>query len=277
MYMEKQQVKSYYKNLAVQYEMFRYCRNREFMAICINNPKRTTRNLKLGNVQSFQYFQKNLFHDDTFNFYYSLAEFKKPLDNVLSRVGTQDRKKAVDEWKKNFWKEIKGFDILIDIDIPSNTYLSYAYETAKAVKKLLDISECPYSLRYSGKGFHLIIPHPAIKKSFCYNPENPTFVMFYRKLLRAFKVKCGDLVDTKIGDIRRVVKIPYSLACYQKNRAYMCFPFISDDEFKKFDKLMTSPNYWYSLIYNKIFKRGSHTFNEKGNADKLLKNLECFA
>jgi hypothetical protein len=127
-------------------------------------------------------------------------------------------------------------------------------------------------LRFSGDGFHFIIPYIKLgldeRKSFDPSVEDNIYNLYKRIALR-LKEEYSELIDESVYDGRRVAKLPYSLALYPHG-SYVCLPFNTDDEFDEFDVNKMTPDYW---IENIGYRR-ENLFNGHGNIRRLLEFLE---
>jgi len=293
MIIDKAFYKKWYYLLSNQYNMFQYVHNREFMLKSVQNLSCTTRHLQVRSVQSFQWWYKRIetLDDDKsvrdyFNKYYSLATFEPfPLTLEEQNAFGRGRREAVKEHFTHGWsKYLKDFDFLIDIDAPTIDFIMIAYSDALKIARYLDLHDCPYSFRYSGKGFHVLIPNviTQLRKQDQFplldtliDVKSPQSLMkLYAKFLNKLKFIFSDFVDDTIADFRRVTKIPYSLAIYQGTKGihgYVCFEF-QKDEIDSFTKKLINPQEW--LVDNKLFKRKSYVFNEGGSPIKLFKKMK---
>lgn len=259
--------RKWYFNLSAQYNIFEQCKKREVMLKCINKPYRTTRFLKFVNVQSIQYYQHDIIHDDVFNYYHTLATYKNgvPYDlKTINAFGKAARKEAQQVWRKTHTDHVVSFDYLIDIDAGGDQDIMWSFESAKMIKALFDTCEVPYSLRFSGMGFHFVIPNHVLV-----NGNIDDTIKEYGEICRYLHNEISEMVDLNVVDSMRVVKAAYSLSCYEDGIMRVCFPFNSDEEFYNFSIGMSDPDFWHG----KLYKRGIHIFNVEGNTVLLLKKI----
>ena len=208
----------WYRRLDVIFEMMKYVHNRE---VCVINPfkkQEAIRMIKINNAQQFGAIAKwiNL-NRRTWNFYNSLAVYKEGIPEQTFNMEKRDNKK----WNKEHWKHIKHFDFLIDLDCDAHSEVTHVKPDVTAISTLLNT--IPHSIRYSGMGYHIIIPGEYMP-DITFDPEaKNNYFDFLRELLVALRRKYSDFVDTGCHDPRRVCKIPYSLALYEDDN-YVCYP-----------------------------------------------------
>lgn len=282
-----QDIMNWYFKKEVKFEIIKHLYNRELAfltpASIIKQKKSvarySVRTLRAHNVQSFDYLYNEL-HIKTkrkfFNMYYSLAKFINGLPMQTMNLQKRNNEKFI----TNIHKHMIAYDFLIDIDEDDHKNIKVAHESAKMIKEFFDITATPYELRFSGMGFHFIIPYEYFKPyitnplDYEYNPfeqgENSIYFL-YKRIAEMLKETFSELVDTTIYDTRRICKIPFSLAIYSDN-AYICYPFRDSKDFENF-KLND-----YSLRnFNKEIRGQSQIiFNERGNINLLLKQLKNF-
>lgn len=261
----------WYKLASVKFELIKNLYNRELALLVprfVTNPeikKRSVRTLKVHNVQGLDFNLKatKMFIKETpYCFYYSMAKYKNGLPNQILNFVTRDNL----EWTKNHYKEMVSYDYLIDIDAPDFYDMQFAYNSAYNIKELFDKLHIPYELRFSGLGFHFIIPYKYLPQNLTLNPHEPdNLYQFLSKLTKFIFKECSEMVDMNIYDSRRVCKIPYSLALYN-NDAFVCSPFLTNEEFENFNL----DNYRPDKYPFQIERRGTHIFNEFGNLSRLF-------
>lgn len=207
----------WYKNLNVLYEMMRCVYNREVVVINPFKKSEAIRCIRVNNAQQWEGIFKWInFDRRTWNFYYSLAKYKEGIPYQTFNMEERDNT----AWNKEHWKHIEAFDMLIDLDCDSHDSVSLCKNDVKAISDFLTI---PHSVRYSGMGYHIIIPGEFMPK-LSFNPDDQdNYFDFMYDCLIALKRKFSDFVDTGCHDPRRVVKIPYSLALYEDDN-YVCYP-----------------------------------------------------
>jgi len=272
---DKQLIINWYKSPPIKFEIIKFLYNREMAVINKSDDggKVTIRMLKCHNVQSFDficdYILKMEQPDRLFNFYYSLAKYTNGIPNQDWRL--QDRNNA--EWTNHHWEQMESYDFLLDIDAGGFEELDYAYESAVEIKEFFDDKRIPYYLRFSGCGYHFVIPYKYLPQELNFNPFKTidNIYKYCSRLGRMFHDDFSEMVDYKIYDSRRICKIPYSLSIYPKeDYAMMCFPFINDEQMKIINNNYRLLNY-ENLIPEANKQRGNYLFNADGK-----KNLELF-
>lgn len=263
----------WYKIPAVKFKIIKYTYNHETAMIkpnFVQEDFKTIRMLRIHNVQHLDLWLKFMHIWDSqkiYNIYYSLAGYEKGIPYSTLYLSERD----FGDWKKNHWKEMVSYDFLLDIDGKNTSEIDFAYYSAKEIKKFFDKFGVPYNLRFSGMGFHFIIPYDYFEElGLSFNPSDENRIYkFYNEIARKLNERFSVMIDTKIYDTRRVCKIPYSLALYN-GRACLCRPFESDDDFNSFRLMSMLP-----LRYvNKVRQMTEKLFNENGNIYKLLKELD---
>ena len=235
---------SYYKwyyQPAIKFCLLPWVKNREFALLTppeMGHTERSTRYLKIGNVQSFDFLYKvtgMIDHHSYYNFYSSVARYYSGLPNVPYR--REERESFKPHWINNHWKEINGYDLFIDIDGSFEDWAETINST-KLVINFLDQHEIPYYLKYSGKGFHFICPYSALRLTIpeyyrSFNPadEHNIYALF-GMIARWMYNNVTELVDTGIYDSRRISKLPYTWAIYNHEEAYLCH-LLSDSQKEK--------------------------------------------
>lgn len=261
--LNKRLYSQWYSCLDAVYAMFPYLQGREG---CLLDPTRqyyAMRYLRFWNAQSIQYHRLNSGRGKVYNYYASLARIPA-LPFTFEASG---RSRAVEEWKKNYLSLIKGYDFLIDIDVKSDETLEWGVASAETLRSLLNSCSCPYRMRFSGRGFHFIIPYEALP------PSNNflEYMKFYDLFLKRLKAEVSCMIDSGIADTRRVCKVPYSLAFYSSGDVRVCFP-LSSKELGSFSAELAAPGRW--LENRKLFKREDILYNKMGSAEKVLEVLE---
>ena len=232
--------------------------------------------IRIHNVQGIDVWFKVLrIHEfqREYNLYYSLAKYRNGIPFSTLKLSDRD----FSDWTKNHWKEMVSYDFLLDIDAGNHTDIMFAHESAMNVKKLFDRLDVPYHLRFSGRGFHFVIPYEFFKHEADYlievfNPEDDENVYkFFMNIAMKLHSLSSEMIDTSIYDSRRVTKIPYSLSLYD-GRNYVCYSFENDLDFDNFILQEMKPYNQYHKVVS-VNKWQEHLFNNKGNVFKLLKEL----
>lgn len=216
----------------VKFNIIKYTKNRESALISTLNNFITLRMLKIHNVQHIDFHLKAInWYKNKWNFYYSLAEYENGIPNQKFNL----RKRDNSDWKENHWKEMVAYDFLIDIDASDHSEINHAQISALNVVERLSRHKIPFSIRFSGCGFHIVIPYSYFKDknySFLHGSDDSIYPV-YKSIAGIFNNEVSEMVDTKIYDHRRLIKVPYSLALY-KDDIYVCMP-ISIEKLKNFN------------------------------------------
>lgn len=262
-------VKWYYSNFNVQYYFLHYLKNRE-MAFLTGKSRESRncvpmRNMRVHNIQSLQFYFNFLraFEEGKFyNLYYSLAEFKNGVP-FRDLTGNNFEKDRLNKWNEEAYKDIIAYDMLIDIDSGSFEEFNFAMLSAELLKKFFDTNNVPYHLRFSGMGFHFIIPDKYFKYlNLSYNPNEDKNIYRYMSDVATWLNKnISELIDLSVYDSRRVCKIPYSLSFYQ-DKTFICQPI---HDLNSFDLKEMSLTKGLNLRSDKLF-------NPEGNI-KLFDDL----
>jgi len=274
---------AWYGTQAVRFEIIKSLYCREFALISKHTPKASIRNLKSHSVKNFDYILWNLLHlrnkKILFSLYYSLAKYINGVPNsprtLVEWTKCDTWKKVKEDWKFNHYKKMESYDFVIDIDAGDHADIIHAKETTINIRNYFDKLNIPYEVRYSGKGFHFIIPKKFFPDySYDPNDENNIYKM-YQKIAKYLYDEFSEMVDVDIYDSRRVLKIPYTLALYPDDyNCYICFPLHTRaglDNFQFKEYILTEKNF---DVYKKIIKmRGLHLFNADGKMNKLLKDV----
>ena len=266
----------WYKTPQVKFRMIQYTHNRECMFIKQNDGYGggTTRMIRIHNVQGIDVWFKVLrIHEfqREYNLYYSLAKYKDGIPYSTLELAKRD----FGNWIKEHWKEMVSYDFLLDIDAGNHHDIEFAYLTANTIRRYFNSFNVPYHLRFSGRGFHFVIPYKYFNDNLAYIDFNPdadeNVYKFFMHIAMKLHSLFSEMIDTSIYDSRRVVKIPYSLALYD-GRNYVCYPFEDDEDFDNFRLQDMKPHAKYHQVTS-VNKWHEHLFNSNGNVFKLLKEL----
>ena len=218
-------IKYWYNLEFVKCNIIKYTYNREFALAYPKTSKRKnvvfSRNLRLHNTKHLDFFCKKYdLYNKRLNWYYSLAEYKYGLPRRNFNHGDYA---IFEKWKKIHWKYMLGFDFVIDIDRKHDAPFKYVLISAKMIKDFLDLRNFQYQIRFSGNGFHFLIPY---KYFTSFNPdpysEHSVYKYFYSIALKLHNTKT-EMVDLRMYDSRRLIKLPYTLTFY-KDVTYVCSP-----------------------------------------------------
>lgn len=260
----------WYDQAVIKFELIKSLQQRELCLIEKSDHNRSIRNLRCHSVQHLDFilhrWMKIKERKINYNFFYSLAKYKNGVPFQTANYEKRDNT----EWNKKHWYEMTEYDFLLDVDAPNHETIMLAHESASMVKHLFDQWKVPYELRFTGCGFHFIIPHfywVNTVSNFQPGHQYSVYAKFH-KLGRWFYDNYTELVDYSIYDSRRVAKIPYSLALYPGN-AYICWPFNSNEEFEAFYLPDYEATEWLDRI-PQLKGRGTYVFNQKGNCKELV-------
>jgi len=283
-------LEGWYCNKGVKIALIKNLKNRE-LALLVpkywpDEKNRSVRNIRCHNFGvkengdklglDYIYDVTGFFKIQThYNLYYSLAEYKNGLPYNEPRLSDRNN----EEWNNNHWKEMIGYDWLIDIDSPSFDEIEFAYHSAVNLKNTFDRLDVPYYLRFSGCGFHFVVPYKYLPQDLSFNYEdNNNIYKFLYNLTKILYNNISELIDLNIYDSRRVTKLPYSLAVYDRE-ILVCHPFLSDEEFNDFkkEKYVIWPSIYKLRPQNypyQVGNRGEHLFNEEGSMRNFYKNYD---
>jgi len=267
--------KKWYDRIDVQFEIIKFLLNREFALLIpswIENKelkRRSIRMMKCHNLQGFQFIMNKglkVFDRKTpYNLYYSLAKYTNGIPNQTFNLSERDNS----AWHARQHEEMMGYDFLIDIDAGSHEDLTFAQETAINISESFNSFNVPHEIRFSGMGFHLIIPSEYLPThSFLPDAEYNRY-KYLASIAKILNKTYSEMIDLNIYDSRRICKIPYSLALYEKD-IYICCPMKSLNELKSF-KL---ENYQLNNFNQEIKGRGTTLFNKEGDFNNLLDVLK---
>lgn len=240
-------LKEFYHNPQVKFQLIKYMHNREFAYLVPQWIKDEqikgvseigTRNWRCHNVQSFDaIMNKYIFgnyvngvpHPRVVNLYTSLAKYMQGMPH--QPLGLSER--HTDEWKATHWQSMAQFDFLVDIDARPISQIYNAWHGARALKRLYDKYNVAYSLRYSMRGFHLIVPGTAMP-ALPFDPKAENSIYLHHKaMVKLIANKVSGLTDETTWDSRQLLKLPFSLV-FGSEGTYMSYEFKTDSEFTKF-------------------------------------------
>lgn len=205
----------------IKFNIIKYTKNRE-TALITSNKKITLRMLKIHSVQHIDFHLKHLnWFSNKWNMYYSLAEYNEGIPNQKFNLAKRDNS----QWRKDHWQSMKGYDLLIDVDASQHFEIDHAKKSTINICNRLLKNDIDFDIRFSGCGFHIIVPYSyfaANKYSFDPNDDLSVYSA-YSLIAKQFSSKFSEMIDTNLNDSRRLCKIPYSLAIYDKN-IYVCCP-----------------------------------------------------
>jgi len=179
------------------------------------------------------------------------------------------------DWIIKHFDSAVSYDFLIDIDAHDNNFLELAKTQTIALHVLLSHSEVEHEVRFTGNGFHIIIPDEALNHDYDLKTDFDSLSEFLLLIHKQLKKKFS-LVDVGMGsDARRVVKMPFSLSIYDDLSTHVCVPFQSTHQLQLFELENANPLVWINKRKNtgKFFQRYyEHCLFCKGG--KIKKFLE---
>lgn len=196
----------------------------------------------LKNMKYYHFFSRK------YNIYSSVARFdfaKMRRDTGFPPFSFHPKIRATQRTQFNEIAKdyIIAYDLVLDFDIKNDNF-DECYSDVSLVKNQFDIKKIPYILKFSGNGFHIIIPNKYLPE----RTDKPKFCKdFASEISQIYDLSTLDL---SIFDARRVIKTPYSL---DVKTGYVCFP-LSNREFDTFSKDMCLPD---NVMASNIFLKNS--------------------
>lgn len=271
----------WYKEIAIRFELSKNLYRREFALINKSDNNRTIRMLKCHNVNHLDYILNSVVHmfdgNDLLNLYYSLAKYREGIPNQDLSKGLHNPTRDNSEWNNRHFEEMTGYDFLIDIDCDTHEEIEYGHESLMYIMKLLNANAVKYEVRFSGCGFHIVIPYEFMPQLPLDPKADGNIYRLCSRIARYLYADYSELIDYKIYDSRRLCKLPYSMSAYPDNsKSYMCFPFHSTEQVKMFKLDYLDIRHHTSYTSAPLFRsRGLHLFNaEKQNDLGFFKELE---
>lgn len=258
--------KFYYGNYNFQHKIIKYLFNREFAVLPAKRDDADIeckkRNLRIHNTQSFQFWLERLklFDRNRFvNMYYSMAKY----GNGVPRTNPHTFECENKEWNAEHKENIASFDMPIDIDAGDFNDMEYAVLSADSLKIKFDEWKIPYYLRFSGMGFHFVIPYNYFPEKSCNPDDDDNVYELMMRIAQGLHDDFSEMIDKSIYDSRRLLKLPYSLSLYNEN-TYVCMPVSDLKSFNINDYLMEK------YLSNSVFKEDVlHNLN---GSIKILEN-----
>lgn len=206
--------------------------------------KRNTRMLKCDSRKNISYLLdkglKMFSRRTPFSFFYSLATFRRGIPFYpVHDLGKRD----FSGFFKDIQKEIVAYDLLIDIDAPTRDDIMYAHEVMQQVHQELMYEGLPHEVIFSGKGFHIKVPFDVMfDGDYSVNKIVYQFtsgdwsklIDQYSLLSKRLHEEYGDLIDTSVYDLRRICKIPNTLAVYP-DAVLVCAPLNDEPTLRNFN------------------------------------------
>lgn len=187
-----------------------------------------------------------------YNIYRSLATFQGEGLPKFSPDLTK-RRQEVDTWNQELKNKIHTFDILLDFDAQDHEDIPEVKKEVGPIKKQLDKHKIPYTLWFSGCGFHITLPHHILPQLPLNPDQQNNIYQWSAKFLKSLQQLYAPSLDISVIDHRRLQKIPYSLALYGEDEEYVCLP-LTDKQFNNFFLADMRP---YNVLRDvKLYKRG---------------------
>lgn len=176
------------------------------------------------------------------NTYYSLAAYQRGIPINDEYFFTIPKSK----WKSEHWKEMTAYDFVVDIDCKDmHEAKTIGYESALMVHDWLVKRGFDVQIRFSGKGFHLVVTFEQFQKRAgftfhsSFDPDSEESIYsHYQHLASEMHDSLTEWIDLGIYDSRRVIKLPFTLSFYKEEtgvRPVVAYPFSSIKEFKYFN------------------------------------------
>jgi len=192
---------------------------------------------------------KSKLYKTPYNLYSSLATYKEGIPKFTPDLFKRKDLPEFIEWKDKHYEHIHNYDWLIDIDAPNHNDMDIAHTSLKRVIHRLNDWNIPYNVRFSGCGFHCVVPAWYVgMMRMSYNPHEKDSL--YSRLYKATKFlydEESEMVDYNLNDDRRLCRLPYSISHYY-DRSLMCLPLNSRKEIQNFTLLDAEPKKWYGYI-----------------------------
>ena len=298
--------RAYYTNrLEILYELIHQLRYRELFFLPykedVDGKLKSKLPIRWMNAQYINMLKRHWkeygFFHKKMNIYGSLAHYRDfPMFSYDWTVKAQQQKL----WLKRFHNHVKGYDSFLETDSPS---IGEAWADAREIKKFYDEFLISYSLRFSGsKGFHFIVryqdfahlPVKIFDKKFMEKTilqimsELPLkFDELFKSLdlvtlfkLIAIKLKGvlgADTMDTAVQDVKRVVKLAYSL---DVKSGLIAYP-LDDEMFLNFQKDDLKPANVLRIYKRErglLFRHNEMDYQiRQRRVDKMLKYLKILS
>lgn len=255
--------KNWYSNHSVQFQIIQFTKNKEVALISKrNNPTAQRRHLRVHNAQAVVYIINTygISRGFTPNLYTTVATYKNGFPPTRHETFNDIKK----EWIQNHQKKITSYPLFIDIDGDNHKEFYHVKLSMQLLHNHLVKKNVPHEIRFSGMGYHFIIPNDDLDISFDQTKPNNVYKI-NKDIATQLNDEISELIDLKIYDSRRLIKCPYSLAIYGNNY-YVCLPLKSEADLK-LNPEDFKPEKWY----NEIFQRGTHVFNPEGTIQNLIK------
>lgn len=268
----------WYFNDAVKFSLIRFTQNRQFflgVPKYFKDGQKLSKWYKCNNVQSLNYvFEEENIKQNKFNCFVSLAKYKDVPKRYYGNGEWKHGNLTIPNWnsQEDNWKYVEEFDFFIDIDAPSHEEMDFAYYSAREICNFFDRVPVKYTVRFSGKGFHILIPDGCFSFEKSYDPSNEKSIYkVYSKLAKFLYERFSELIDLKIYVSRCKIKLPCSISLYEDNKEYVCVP-LTTEEFDNFKLEKMKPELWINSL--KIITFDEYRNKEAISAKRLLNKCE---
>lgn len=217
----------------------KYLENRE-LAIASSKEARNPlknhifkRNIRINTKDQLQFqLDYNKVADEHLNLFTSVAKFRTGVPMRYWTDMAKDEKVQAD-WKKNYFRSMVGYDFFIDIDCKRESEFPAVLESARELKKRFDKEKRSYEIRFSGRGFHFIIPYDRFNLDLSFDVDHDySIYRWFADLGEMYYGEVSEFIDLSIYEPRRLIKIPYTIAWYDEG-AYVCLPVTNLDNFHR--------------------------------------------
>ena len=202
-------IKEWYSDV-ILYEIVKQTYRKEVAFLRKNN---YVRNVKAFTVLYLIQNMKAMgFYRKVHNMYYSVAYFNNLPTFSFNFI---TRKLQQQKFRTDYIKYLSGMDIAIDFDAHEGKNIKEAYDEFKYVHDLFSKQKVPFSPRFSGSGFHIVIPFEDFPEGIAWREFPEEFLKEIRRFLNL------PSLDTSTGSHRSLLKIPYTLDIKTGN---VCLP-----------------------------------------------------
>lgn len=265
-------IEKWYDDSSVKFEIIKSTMKREMACLvpswCDSDMRKNSiRMLKCHSVQHLDYILKKGLRvwerRILYNLYYSLGRYHNGIPDQTFNMTERDNS----EWNANHLNVMMGYDCLIDIDAGDVDDILDAHYTCLRIIDLFNAYNVPYEVRFSGMGFHVIIPYvyfSHLNKS-VFPSDDDNIYSLYAEIARFLSKTISEMIDLHIYDSRRVCKIPFSLALYE-GHIFVCYPFDTLDSIQSFHLAD-----FELMNFNKNIRgQAGYVFNHEGSVNELI-------
>lgn len=220
----QQRFLKHYSRQEILYEIVKYANSRELSFLGDGRVRGVMAHKVSYLLRNFKAFD---FGKKLYNVYFTVAKIRNL--GALS-FAPPERKKQLKELTEKFNLIAYEYDLVLDFDAKEGH--NKAYSQCRELKEYFDCDGIEYFLKFSGSGFHIVIPHYEVSKI------NPMEKFDFKKRVefcKEFAQRCKDIfaldtLDDSIYDMRRLWKCPYTLDIKTGNVAMP----LTDTEFNNF-------------------------------------------